>query len=227
MYVCMSVCLCVCLSVCMYVCMHACMYVCGVSYLWAGSCVSKLLRFLRVPPGSDGLVSTCYQSDRVHHTSADQRNVLHSFERNRKFCKLFLHALWLVIIPSTAPRLPRKQPRRHGRHVPRLPREMKVDVTKYHACPANRGVTGDKSGPSAPPNAISATPATQNAGGCEFVPRLPRGHPPSFLVAGVAQIHIHGRFAWQARHSWYWVARLVRICRLWRRGTLRGRRGIW
>ena len=59
--------------------------------------------------------------------------------------------------------------------VPRLPREMKVDVTKYHACHANsRGVTGDKSGPSAPPNATSATPATQNEGGCEFVPRLPR-----------------------------------------------------
>ena len=26
--------------------------------------------------------------------------------------------------------------------------------------------------------------------------------------------HIHRRFAWQAWHSWYWVARLVRICRL-------------
>ena len=49
------------------------------------------------------------------------------------------------------------------------------DVTKYHACHVNsRGVTGDKSGPSAPPNAISATPATQNEGGCEFVPHLPR-----------------------------------------------------
>ena len=29
-------------------------------------------------------------------------------------------------------------------------------------------------GPSAPPGTISATPATQNDGGCEFVPRLPR-----------------------------------------------------
>ena len=68
----------------------------------------------------------------------------------------------------------------HGSHmkwtfVPRLPPEMKVDVTKYHACHANsRGVTGDKSGPSAQPHAISATPATQNDGGCEFVPHLPR-----------------------------------------------------
>ena len=50
---------------------------------------------------------------------------------------------------------------------------------------------------------------------------------PSICVARVAQSDIHGRFAWQAWHSWYWVARLVRICRLWRRGTLRGRRGIW
>ena len=29
-------------------------------------------------------------------------------------------------------------------------------------------------GPSAPPGTISATPATQNDGECEFVPRLPR-----------------------------------------------------
>ena len=66
--------------------------------------------------------------------------------------------------------------------VPHLPRETKVDVTKYHACHAKcRGVTGDKSGPSAPPNAISATPATQNDGGCEFVPRLPR------------EMKVHGR----------------------------------
>ena len=33
-------------------------------------------------------------------------------------------------------------------------------------------------------------------------------HPPSFCVAGVAQPHIHRRFAWQAWHSWHWVARL-------------------
>ena len=46
-------------------------------------------------------------------------------------------------------------------------------------------------------------------------------------VAGVAQTHIHRRFAWQAWHSWYCVARLVRICRPGRRGTLRGRRGTW
>ena len=33
-------------------------------------------------------------------------------------------------------------------------------------------------------------------------------HPPSFHVAGVAQTRIHLRFAWQAWHSWHWVARL-------------------
>ena len=98
------------------------------------------------------------------------------------------------------PRLPRKVPRRHRRqirtkratqyhechacHAKR--RWMRVlchachvkrgcDVTKCHACHAKcRGVTGDKSGPSAPPSTMSATPATQNDGGCEFVPRLPR-----------------------------------------------------
>ena len=98
------------------------------------------------------------------------------------------------------PRLPRKVPRRHRRpsrpkratqchrsatpatqndggceFVPRLPRETKVDVRLCHACHAKcRGVTGAQAGPSAPPSAICATPATQNDGGCEFVPRLPR-----------------------------------------------------
>ena len=36
----------------------------------------------------------------------------------------------------------------------------------------------------------------------------------ALCVAGVAHTHIHRRFAWQAWHLWYWVARLVRICRL-------------
>ena len=59
--------------------------------------------------------------------------------------------------------------------VPRLPRETKVDVRLCHACHAKwRGVTGAQASPSAPPSAMSATPATQNDGGCEFVPRLPR-----------------------------------------------------
>ena len=33
-------------------------------------------------------------------------------------------------------------------------------------------------------------------------------HPPWYHAAGVAQSHIHGRFAWQAWHSWHWVAPL-------------------
>ena len=58
--------------------------------------------------------------------------------------------------------------------MPRLPRETKVDVTKCHACHAQcRGVT-PKPDPSAPPSAMSATPATRNDRGCEIVPRLPR-----------------------------------------------------
>ena len=101
------------------------------------------------------------------------------------------------------PRLPRKVPRRHARlnraqarhpvpRVPRLPRKTKVNVRWCHAChvkrrwmspstPATQSAAASratKSGPSAPPSAMSATPAatpaTQNQGECEMVPRLPR-----------------------------------------------------
>ena len=51
-------------------------------------------------------------------------------------------------------------------------------------------------------------------------------HLRSFHVAGVAQCHIHLRFAWQAWHLWHRVARLGWFCP-WRRDTLRGRRGTW
>ena len=99
-----------------------------------------------------------------------------------------------------APRLPRKVPRRHPQlkraqarqtvpWVPRLPRKTKVDVTLRHACHAKRRWMWDCvtpatqsaaassatiTGPGAPHSAMSATPATQNEGGCEIVPRLPR-----------------------------------------------------
>ena len=43
----------------------------------------------------------------------------------------------------------------------------------------------------------------------------------------VTSTFVSRRFAWQAWHLWHCVARLVRICRLWRRGPLRGRRGTW
>ena len=73
--------------------------------------------------------------------------------------------------------------------VPRLPRKMKVDVTKCNACHAKfRGVTGDEARPSAPPEPAqchkchachvkrrwmspSATPAAQDEGGCRQKPR--------------------------------------------------------
>ena len=73
--------------------------------------------------------------------------------------------------------------------VPRLPRETKVDVKLYHAChvkrrwmsscttPATQSAAASQApnpGPRAPPGTISATPATQHDGECEFVPRLPR-----------------------------------------------------
>ena len=66
--------------------------------------------------------------------------------------------------------------------VPRLQRKTKVDVRLCHACHAEchakcRGVTGvtaTKPSPGATLCAMSATPATRNEGGCEFVPRLPR-----------------------------------------------------
>ena len=61
------------------------------------------------------------------------------------------------------------------RQVPCLPRETKVDVTKCHACHAKcRGAPGDQRRPSAPPSPTCTTPATQNEGGCDQVPRLPR-----------------------------------------------------
>ena len=57
----------------------------------------------------------------------------------------------------------------------RLPRETKVDVRLCHACHAKwRGAPAPNPGPRAPPSTISGTPATQNDGRCEIVPRLPR-----------------------------------------------------
>ena len=63
-------------------------------------------------------------------------------------------------------------------HVPRLPRRMKVDVTKCHACHANsHSDHGTQARHQSHPSAISATPATQNAGRCYQVPRLSRKQP--------------------------------------------------
>ena len=105
---------------------------------------------------------------------------------------------------KVVPRLPRKMARRHrapklhpsapphamsatpatrkeGRceFVPRLPREIKVDEGGCKVVPRlprkmARRHGAPKPHPSAPPHAMSATPATQNDGRCEIVPRLPR-----------------------------------------------------
>ena len=73
--------------------------------------------------------------------------------------------------------------------VPRLPRKTTVDVTLCHAChvkprwmsgcatPATQSAAASqapKPDQARHPVAICPTPATQNDGGCDFVPRLPR-----------------------------------------------------
>ena len=64
------------------------------------------------------------------------------------------------------------------RQVPRLPRKVKVDVAKCHACHAtcrgNHGGKRDQARHQSQPSAISATPATQSEGRCRQVPCLPR-----------------------------------------------------
>ena len=75
--------------------------------------------------------------------------------------------------------------------VPRLPRKTTVDASLCHACHApvplglsttaprhrcrqaqEKQTQGDKFGPSAPPSTICPTPATQNDGRCDILPRL-------------------------------------------------------
>ena len=87
---------------------------------------------------------------------------------------------------SQAPK--RDQARHPVPSVPRLPRKTTVDVTLCHACqvkrrwmrgcatPATQSGAASQApnpGPRAPPSTICPTPATQNDGRCEFVPRLP------------------------------------------------------
>ena len=88
--------------------------------------------------------------------------------------------------------------------VPRLPRETMVDVSLCHACHAKwRGVTRDqgapKPDPSAPPTAMSATPATQNACGCEIVPRLPREAKVDVSLCHACDVSL-----WHACHAKRW-----------------------
>ena len=94
--------------------------------------------------------------------------------------------------PSATPATQNEGRRHQVPRLPHLPHETKVDVAKCHACLAKLGgVTGDQARPSAQPEPAqchkchachakrrwvwpSATPATQNQGGCHQVPRLPR-----------------------------------------------------
>ena len=82
---------------------------------------------------------------------------------------------------------------------------------------ASRASRAPKPRPSAPPSTMSATPATQNDGGCAIVPRLPREIKVDVTKchachAEVARRHgRHGRLNQdQARHPVPWVKRLPR-----------------
>ena len=75
-------------------------------------------------------------------------------------------ATWNEGTCRQVPRLPRKVPRRHRRQSsPSAPPEP-AQCHKCHACHAKRRWMSP-----------SATPATQNEGGCRQVPRLPRKVP--------------------------------------------------
>ena len=58
-------------------------------------------------------------------------------------------------------------------YMPRLPRKVEVDVSKYHACHVKRRWMSQ----SATPATQSAATATQSAATCPQVPRLPRKKP--------------------------------------------------
>ena len=94
--------------------------------------------------------------------------------------------------PSAISTTPATQNEGGCHQVPRLPRETKVDVTRGHACHVKRrwmspsATPATQSAAASPatnpvqarhqsqPSVSSATPATQNEGGCHQAPRLPR-----------------------------------------------------
>ena len=85
------------------------------------------------------------------------------------------------------------------RQAPRLPRKVKADVAKCHACHAkwsgDRGVHWE---PSAPPDAVTVTPATQSGSPCRQVPRL-----PCKVKADVAKCHAcHAK--WSGDRGVHW-----------------------
>ena len=104
--------------------------------------------------------------------------------------------------PSAICPTPARQNDSRCEFVPRLPRETTVDVSLCHACHAKcRGVTGAQARPSAPPNAICPTPATQNDGRCEFVPRLPRETKVDARLCHACHTKCRGVTGAQARPS--------------------------
>ena len=115
------------------------------------------------------------------------------------YWKYFISTMTISIIdiPSAMSATPATQNDRGCEIVPRLPRETKVDVTKCHACHAKcRGVTRDQAGPSAPPSAMSATPATQNDR------KVPRRHARPSGPKRATQCH--ERHACHAKRPWMW-----------------------
>ena len=121
--------------------------------------------------------------------------------------------MWVCATPATwnqggchqVPRLPRKS----AAIVPRLPREIKVDVTKCHACYAK--VPRHHAQPSGPKRATlwmwdCATPATWNQGGCHQVPRLPRTVPRRHAQPSRPKraTQCHECHACHAKRPWMW-----------------------
>ena len=106
--------------------------------------------------------------------------------------------------PSAISATPATQNDGRCENVPRLPRERTVDVSLCHACHVkSRWSRAPKPSPSAPPSAISATPATQNDGRCEVVPRLPRKvcvprlpRKTTVDVRVCHACHVKGRWMW-------------------------------
>ena len=86
--------------------------------------------------------------------------------------------------------------------MPRLPRKTTVDVSLCHACHAKcRGVTGAQTRPSPPPSTMSATAATQNDGGCEFVARLPHKRNVDVSLCHACHANCRGVTGAQTRPS--------------------------
>ena len=77
-----------------------------------------------------------------------------------------------------------------------LPHRMEVDASKCHTpatqtAPASAATNGNQARHQSQPSAISATPATQNAGRCRQAPRLP--HRMKVYIAKRHACHANSR----------------------------------